>query len=104
MLLTVKDLAEQLQIKPATLYAWAAQDKIPCLKIHGVVRFEAQKIDEWLKTFAVTRGGSKLTLSRNRSRECVEALIARAKREVYSSARGNQTNSEPNRKEERWGS
>ena len=44
MLLTVKELAEQLHIKPATLYAWAAQDKIPCLKIHGLLRFDRQTI------------------------------------------------------------
>lgn len=104
MLLTVKDLAAELQIKPATLYAWAAQEKIPCLKIHGVIRFEPQKIDQWLKTFGVARVGGKLRPSPNRAGEPVEALIARAKASVYSAPRGNQTNSEPNRKEERWGS
>jgi excisionase family DNA binding protein len=104
VLLTVKDLAEQLQIKPATLYAWAAQNKIPCLKIHGVVRFEATKISDWLNAFTSKTGMNKVTVRRIRSGESVEALIARAKREVYSSPRGNQTNSEPNRKEEAWGS
>jgi len=104
VLLTVKDLAEQLQIKPATLYAWAAQNKIPCLKIHGVVRFEATKISEWLNAFTPNSGMNKVALGRIRSGESVEALIARARREVYSSRRGNQTNSEPNRKEEAWGS
>ena len=95
MLLTVKDLAEQLQIKPATLYAWAAQEKIPSLKIHGVLRFEREKINEWLKTFGVTRPAEKLIIGQNSMGESVEALIARAKRAVYSPCRGNQTNSEP---------
>lgn len=45
MLLTVKELTEQLHITPATLYVWAAQEKIPCLKIHGVVRFEREAIN-----------------------------------------------------------
>ena len=40
MLLTIKDVARQLQIKPATLYAWAAHGKIPCRKIHGLIRFD----------------------------------------------------------------
>ena len=39
MLLTVKELADQLHIKPSTLYAWAAQGRIPCFKLHGLVRF-----------------------------------------------------------------
>ena len=95
MLLTVKDLAEQLQIKPATLYAWASQQKIPSLKIHGVIRFERELIDEWLKTFGVTRRLEKFVIGRSETGESVEALIARAKRAVYTSRRGNQTNSEP---------
>jgi excisionase family DNA binding protein len=95
MLLTVKDLSQQLQIKPATLYAWASQQKIPCLKIHGVIRFERELIDEWLKTFGVTRRLDKLVIGRSETGESVEALIARAKRAVYTSRRGNQTNSEP---------
>lgn len=95
MLLTVKDLAQQLQIKPATLYAWASQQKIPCLKIHGVIRFERESINEWLKTFGVTKRLDKLVIGRGETGESVEALIARAKRAVYNSSRGNQTNSEP---------
>ncbi|BFU94355.1 MAG: hypothetical protein NTNFB02_10770 [Nitrospira sp.] len=95
MLLTVKDLAQQLQIKPSTLYAWAAQQRIPCLKIHGVLRFERHSIDEWLKTFGVTRAQDMFVVNRKGSDESVEALIARAKRAVYTRSRGNQTNSEP---------
>lgn len=96
MLLTVKELAEQLHIKPATLYAWAAQDKIPCLKIHGVVRFEREAITDWLRTFVVSRRDQRLILGLPRvTGESVDALIARAQRAVYTSRRGNQTNSEP---------
>lgn len=95
MLLTVKDLAQELHIKPATIYAWAAQDKIPSLKIHGVVRFEREKIIEWLKSFGVVQPPKRFVIGRRQTEESVEALIARAKQSVYSSRRGNQTNSEP---------
>ena len=60
MLLTIKDLAEQLRIKPGTLYSWAAQGKIPCRKIHGLVRFDPLEIDCWLSSFSP----SKTILSR----------------------------------------
>lgn len=95
MLLTVKDLSQQLQIKPATLYAWAAQHKIPCLKIHGIIRFESEQIREWLSSFGVARSTTKIVIHKRRVDESVDSLIARAKRAVYTSGRGNQTNSEP---------
>ena len=85
MLLTVKELAQQLQIKPTTLYAWAAQEKIPFLKIHGVLRFESERINEWLETFGATSRQMKLVINRCETRGPVEALIARAKRAVYTS-------------------
>ena len=52
MLLTVKDLSAWLNLKPSTLYLWAAQGKIPCRKIHGLVRFDATEIDRWLSSFS----------------------------------------------------
>lgn len=96
MLLTVKELAQQLQIKPGTLYSWAAQEKIPCLRIHGVVRFESEAIQDWLYTFGANKRTQRLIIRLpSANGECVDALIARAKRAVYTSRRGNQTNSEP---------
>jgi len=90
MLLTVKELAEQLHIKPATLYAWAAQDKIPYLKIHGLLRFDRQMIHEWLRSFGMSPHNQGLRLGRpNSTSESVDALIASAKRSAYTSRRGN---------------
>jgi len=89
MLLTVKELAEQLHIKPATLYAWAAQDKIPCLKIHGLLRFDRQTIHDWLRSFGVSRHHQGLRLGRpNIASESVDALIASAKRAAYTARHG----------------
>ena len=51
MLLTIKDLSSWLNIKPSTLYLWAAQGKIPCQKIHGLIRFDRDKVTEWLESF-----------------------------------------------------
>jgi len=48
-LVNVKKLSESLNIKESTLYAWAEQCKIPSLKIHGLLRFDIDEIDEWLK-------------------------------------------------------
>ena len=89
MLLTVKELAEQLHIKPATLYAWAAHDKIPCLRIHGLLRFDRQTIHDWLRSFGVSKHDQGLRFGLpNRTSASVDALIASAKRAAYTARHG----------------
>ena len=105
MLLTIRDLSRQLQIKPATLYAWAAAGKIPALKIHGVLRFDPKAVQDWLTSFAVRSEPFPLECGLQEQGDPVDELIARAKRAVYTARRGNQTNSEPSRKGGyEWGS
>ena len=87
MLLTIKEVAPCLQIKPSTLYAWAAQGRIPCLKIHGLVRFQKDEIDQWLERF---REQPKAEVSRRvRPRTFdIDRVIARAKRGAYNPRHG----------------
>lgn len=99
MLLTVKELAAWLNIKPSTLYLWAAHDKIPCRKIHGLIRFERDVILRWLDSFT----GEPLNLvcpiqDRNPSIP-VDDLIARAKRDVYTFGHGETITPSPIGKE-----
>ena len=100
MLLTIRELASRLHIKPSTLYAWAAKGKIPHLKIHGLIRFKRDEIDEWLATLEQKTPPSSGTKKRTLRTHEVDSLIASAKREVYTARRGNQTKSSPIRKEE----
>lgn len=87
MLLTVKDLSAQLNIKSSTLYLWAAQGEIPCLKIHGLVRFRKEEIDEWLERF---REQPKTEVSRRVHPRTfdIDRVIARAKRGAYNPRHG----------------
>lgn len=87
MLLTIKEVATRLQIKPSTLYAWAAQGRLPCFKIHGLVRFRREEIDQWLESF---RERPKAEKSRpvRRSASDINRVIARAKRDVYNPRHG----------------
>jgi excisionase family DNA binding protein len=84
MLLTIKDLAEQLRIKPATLYAWASQGKIPCRKIHGLVRFDQHDIDRWLSSFSPPTSVPPQIGKRRTDHSNLDRLIASAKRQVYT--------------------
>lgn len=88
MLLTIKDLAEQLRIKPATLYAWAAHGKIPCRKIHGLLRFDQRDIDRWLSSFAPPPSVLPQIGNRKADKSDLDRLIASAKREVYTFSHG----------------
>lgn len=101
MLLTVNELASQLHIKPSTLYAWAAQGKVPSLKIHGLLRFRREAIEQWVASFeqAVSpRPSSPLCPPQYHE---LDPLIAAAKREVYTARRGKtRPKSRPITKEE----
>jgi|PlaIllAssembly_1097288.scaffolds.fasta_scaffold583318_2 excisionase family DNA binding protein len=50
-ILTVKQVAELIQVKPSTIYAWAEQRRIPSIKINGLLRFIEAEILEWLCAF-----------------------------------------------------
>ena len=88
MLLTVKELSAQLQIKPSTLYVWAAQGKIPSRKIHGLVRFDPLEIDRWLSSFSPPQSVPSQIGKRRADHSDLDTLIASAKRAVYTSGHG----------------
>lgn len=89
MLLTIRDLSIQLQIKTSTLYAWAAQGKIPSRKIHGLLRFDREEIQQWLASFGKTPIHSPSSLLAPASGNLdIDRLIARAKRDVYTPCHG----------------
>ncbi|MCM8781862.1 MAG: helix-turn-helix domain-containing protein [Candidatus Omnitrophica bacterium] len=46
--MTVKQVAEYLQIDPQSVYKMAQRNKIPCAKIAGQWRFKKLIIDDWL--------------------------------------------------------
>ncbi len=81
MLLTIKDLAAQLSIKPSTLYAWVSQSKIPCVRIHGLIRFQPEEIEGWLSGFAQHRPALSACMRRGGD---IDAVIAAAKRAIYN--------------------
>jgi excisionase family DNA binding protein len=97
--LTVNALSQRLQIKPSTLYAWAAQGKIPCRKIHGLVRFDPTEIDHWLASFSSPQSGRPQILTRRADQTDLEQLIASAKRAVYTSGHGETITPSPTGKE-----
>ena len=85
MLLTIKDLAEQLRVKRSTLYAWVSQNKIPCVRIHGLIRFRSEGNEGWLSGFAKNRPALPDYTKRGRD---IDEIIAAAKRAIYNPRHG----------------
>jgi excisionase family DNA binding protein len=48
-LLTVKQVAEYLQLKESTVYSWAQDKKVPAFKIGRTWRFNRALLDKWLE-------------------------------------------------------
>jgi excisionase family DNA binding protein len=48
-ILTCKQVAELLQAKLSTVYAWAEQGIVPCVKLNGLLRFDEDEILQWIK-------------------------------------------------------
>ena len=88
-LLTVNDMATWLQVKAKTIYAWASQGKMPCVKINGVIRFDERAIAHWLEICQVPVGPPRLPAKNRRTGPAtsLEHLIESATRAAYT-ARG----------------
>ena len=99
-LLTVKDMAPRLQVKEKTLYVWASQGKIPCVRVNGVIRFDERAIEQWLQKCHVPVGPPRMPVKNRRkgSATSVDHLIESATRAVYTSP-GETTIASPHGKE-----
>jgi excisionase family DNA binding protein len=99
-LMDIKEVSAWLNLKPSTLYLWVSQGKIPALKIHGVIRFQREVIEQWIQAFEISQDPASagtaqaprsLPDRRRHGTDNVDALIARAKAEVYHPSPGDQT-------------
>ena len=100
-MLTVKELSAWLNIKESTLYLWVSKSKIPCRRIHGLVRFEPEAIEAWLKSFEASPG-KPFSLQTHDDTSDLDQLIEAAKSEVYTRV-GETITPSPRTKEEQHG-
>ena len=86
-MLTVKELSAWLNIKESTLYLWVSKNKIPCRRIHGLVRFEPEAIQAWLKSFEA-RPVKPFPLPTHGDTRDLDLLIEATKSELYTPCHG----------------
>ena len=102
--LDIDILAERLGIKRSTLYAWAEQGDIPHLKLGRLLRFDPEEIDIWLQAHRRVARPEPVLRRRRPGNDCVDALIAQAKRDAYTSLHGKPDQDRATRKGETRGS
>jgi PTS system nitrogen regulatory IIA component len=47
-LMSVKELAEYLQVDMSTVYLWSQRGQIPAMKVGKMWRYRRSEIEEWL--------------------------------------------------------
>ena len=102
--LDITALAERLRIKRSTLYAWAEQGTIPHLKLGRLLRFDPEEIEAWLHAHRQEVTPEPTPLRHRHGSTNVDALIAEAKRAVYTPCHGNPDQDRATRKGETRGS
>ena len=104
MYFTVKELSDYLNIKAPTLYAWVGGEKIPYIRIHGLVRFRQEEINGWVESFRKTNSKSLPKNFKKNGTGDFEVLFERTRREIYNAApRGNQTKIRPKKGGKKYG-
>jgi excisionase family DNA binding protein len=102
-LLTVKDVSTWLQVKPATVYVWVAEGKMPALRLGGLIRFRREDIETWLAGCQIEPPNPLGPVNRRLQSDEVDTLIARAKAQVYNSSHGKPDQDRATRKGEHRG-
>jgi excisionase family DNA binding protein len=59
-ILDIEELSERLKVPKSTIYKWAREKKIPCLKLGKHIRFIESDIDQWLKSKEVFSHGESI--------------------------------------------
>jgi excisionase family DNA binding protein len=103
-LLNVKEVSEWLQVKRSTIYLWAEQSMIPHMKLSRLLRFDHDEIEAWLQAHRQEVTPEPISSERRHGRDNVDALIAEAKREVYTSCHGKPDQDRATRKGDTHGS
>jgi excisionase family DNA binding protein len=102
--LGIAALAERLRIKRSTLYAWAEQGTIPYLKLGRLLRFDPDEIEAWLQAHRQEATPEPTPPRRRYGTANVDALIAEAKRAVYTPCHGKPDQDRATRKGDTHGS
>lgn len=77
-LLTVKELSEIIKVKESTLYAWAKRGSIPSHKLNGLLRFDIEEVENWVRNSKEQCLPGKIPNPKTFRKKDINAVINRA--------------------------
>ena len=77
-ILTIEEVAELLKVKKSTLYSWVSAKRIPSFKLHGLVRFDKDEIEGWVRKSKMLKKESSLTARKRKGNQNIDMLIKKA--------------------------
>lgn len=81
-LIDIKELSEYIKVKKSTLYSWASSGVIPCYKLNGILRFDKDEIESWIKNSRIQSDPKKPHLKGNGRNLDIDAIIKNAIKDV----------------------
>ncbi len=76
-LVTVKELSAFLKVKPSTLYSWVHNGTIPFIKLNGLLRFDMDEVQEWVKGSKAVSPNIPKSLKKSANPD-IDAIVKRA--------------------------
>ncbi len=86
-LVSIKIVAEFLMVKQSTVYSWVRSGSIPSHKLNGLVRFDMDEIEAWVKSSKQQAPGCDLRIKKEPKRD-----IDNVVRKVIDGVKGNRYN------------
>jgi excisionase family DNA binding protein len=74
---TIKELSKFLKVKESTLYSWVHNGLIPSHKLNGLVRFDMEEIETWLKASRKDPLGPELHMVRRQPQD-IDSIVKKA--------------------------
>jgi excisionase family DNA binding protein len=103
-LVSIKIVAEFLMVKQSTLYSWVHSGSIPFHKLNGLVRFDMDEIENWVKkSNQVSKCSPSMSLKKTTNQDIdkiIKKVIDGVKGKEYNSSNGKPGQMQGLRKEE----
>jgi excisionase family DNA binding protein len=86
-LVSIKIVAEFLMIKQSTLYSWVHKGSIPFHKLNGLVRFDLDEIEAWVKSSKKQASSNDIRIKKEPMRDIDDVV-----RKAIDGVKGNRYN------------
>ena len=96
-LVSIKIVAEFLMIKQSTLYSWVHNGSIPFHKLNGLVRFDMDEIEAWVKSSKQQSPHGEIRIKKEPMRD-VDVVVRKAIDEIKGN-RYNPFNGKPGQRQ-----